>query len=136
MYSENSAFASSSTKISMKFRSQMANPVEAVPERDALLFGQVVEAAPVRLVLETAGRAGAGSEDLVVPGPDFRHLLFGDLAVAERRRPVRPALEHGQVADLVGDLADDLDTRSPGTDHRDPLAGQVERLVRPVEGME
>ena len=49
--------------------------VELVPQRDPLLARDLVEAAPVRLVLEAAGRAGAGGKDLVVARADVGHLL-------------------------------------------------------------
>ena len=87
-------------------------------------------------MLESARRARACRKDLVVTRADIGHFLIGDRAVIERRAPVRPALEHGEITDLVGDLTDDLDGGGAGADDGDLLAGQVERLVRPVEGVE
>ncbi len=110
--------------------------VELVPQRQPLLARHLVEAAAVRLVHESAGRARAGGEDLVVAAADVRHLGLGDRAVVERRAPVRPALEHGEFAHLVRDLADHLDRRRSGADHRHFLAGEIDRLLRPVIGVE
>ena len=58
---------------------------------------------PVRLMNEGAGSACASREDVVVARLDVRHFLRGDSRVMKRHAPVGPALEHGEVADLVGD---------------------------------
>ena len=110
--------------------------VELVPQRQPLLAAHLVEAAAVGLVHEAARRARAGGEDLVVAPADVGHLALGDRPVVERAAPVRPALEDGELAHLVGDLADHLDAGGAGADHGDALARHVDRLVRPVEGME
>src|SRR5262249_42873502 len=75
-------------------------------------------------------------KDLVIARADVGHFSVGDVAVVERRAPVRPALEHGELADLVGDLADHLDASGAGADHRDLLAFEIDRLLRPVIGVE
>jgi hypothetical protein len=65
MYSENSALAASSVKISRKLAQPDAEAglvVELVPQRQPLLARDLVEAAAVGLVLEAAGRAGAGAK--------------------------------------------------------------------------
>ena len=85
---------------------------------------------------EPAGCAGAQFEDLVVAGLDVIHLLGRDLGVVQRRAPVGPPLEHGQLTDLVSDLADDLHARRAGADHRDPLTDELDRLDGPVVGVE
>ena len=48
--------------------------VELVPQRQPLLAGGLVEAAPVGFMLETTRRAGAGRKDLVVARTDVGHL--------------------------------------------------------------
>jgi hypothetical protein len=45
-------------------------------------------------------------------------------------------LEDLELADLVGDLGDHLDPGGAGTDDTDPLAGQIDRFLGPVEGVE
>ena len=139
MNSENSALASSSMKISRKLREPDAEArlaVQLLPHRQPLLARHLEEGAAVGLVVEAARRAGAGGEDLVVARLMSAISLVGDRPVVQRRAPVRPALEHGELAHLVGDLADDLDAGRAGADHGDPLAGQLDRLVRPVVGVE
>ncbi len=110
--------------------------VELVPELQPLLAAHLVEAAPVGFVLEAAGRARAGGEDLVVAPADVGHLLVRDQAVVERAAPVGPALEHRQIANLVGDFADHLDRGRAGADHRHLLARKIDRFLRPVIGVE
>src|SRR4029079_13952059 len=110
--------------------------IELVPQRDPLLGRDLVEAAPVRLMLEAARRAGASSEDFVVARADVGHVSFREWAVVEWRAPVRTALKHVTLADLVGDLADYLDCGRAGADDADLLAGQIDRLMRPIESME
>ncbi len=85
---------------------------------------------------EAARRAGADREDLVVAGLDVGHLLGPDLGVVQRRAPVGTALEHGEVAHLVGDGADHLHAGGAGADDGHALARQVERLLGPVVGVE
>ncbi|MBA7472498.1 hypothetical protein ES707_07825 [subsurface metagenome] len=85
---------------------------------------------------ETARRTGASSEDIVIARTDVGHLLIGDRAVVERRAPVRTALEHRELANLVGDLRDQLDSGGAGADHGDLLAFEIDRLVRPIKGVE
>src|SRR6266545_2550795 len=110
--------------------------IELVPQRDPLLWADLVEAAPVRLMLEAAGRAGAGGKNLVIARANVGHVSFGDRTVVERRAPVRTTLKHGQLTDLVRDLADHLDRGGAGADDADPLAGELDRLVRPIKSME
>ena len=110
--------------------------IELVPQRDPLFARHLVEAAPVRFVLESARRAGACCKYLVIARTDVGHLLVRNRTVVERRAPVRPALEHGEVADLVGDLTDDLDGGGAGADDGDLLAREIDRLVGPIKGME
>ncbi|MBA7638652.1 hypothetical protein ES703_46308 [subsurface metagenome] len=110
--------------------------IELVPQLQPLLARDLVEAALVRSVQETARRTGASSEDIVIARTDVGHLLIGDRAVVERRAPVRTALEHRELANLVGDLRDQLDSGGAGADHGDLLAFEIDRLVRPIKGVE
>ena len=59
-----------------------------------------------------------------------------------REHPLGGALEYGEVLDVVGDRGRDLEAAGAGADERDPLAGQVDRVVpgrgvkrRPLEGV-
>src|SRR5205823_4012075 len=63
-------------------------------------------------------------------------LRFGiDGGIAERRTVIGRALEHRQMADVLGDLCDELDPGGPGADDTHPLAGQVQALRRPATGV-
>ena len=110
--------------------------IQLLPLGEALLAWHLVERPTVRLVDEPAGRARTQVEDVVVTGLDVGHLGRRDLTVVQRSAPVRSPLEHRQLADLVGDLTDHLHARRAGADHRNPLAGQLDRLGGPVEGVE
>src|SRR6516162_11720043 len=55
-------------------------------------------------------------------------------AVVRRNREVGGALEDRELAGLAGDERDDLDARRAGADDRDPLAREVDALVRPAAG--
>ena len=74
---------------------------------------------------------------------DFR-IAFFDLplgvrvyrAVSQGRAVVRRALKDGQLADLLGDLGDELDCGRPGADDRHPLAAEVPAFFGPLGGME
>ena len=50
-------------------------------------------------------------------------------------RVLRRALEHGEVAGLLGDHRDRLDAARAGADHADALAGEVDALVGPRAGV-
>src|SRR5205823_13413259 len=63
-------------------------------------------------------------------------LGFGiDGGIAERRTVIGRALEHRQMADVLGDRRDELDPGGPGADDADPLTGQVQALRRPAPGV-
>ncbi len=110
--------------------------VEPVPQLLPLLGGHLVEASPVGLMLETARRSGAGGEDLIVPLPDLGHFCLGDRPVVQRRCPVGPALEDREMCCLFGHLGDQLDGGRAGADHGNALALELDRIRRPVEGVE
>jgi hypothetical protein len=57
-------------------------------------------------------------------------------AVGRRDGELSGALEHGQLPGLLGDHRDGLDGGSSGADDCHPLARQVNRLVRPVRGVQ
>ena len=84
---------------------------------------------------EAAGSFVAAREDLGIAIPDLAHLFFGDPGVMQRRAPVGGALENGQLADFLGDGLDGLHGGRPGADHRDPLAFEVHRFLRPEGGV-
>src|SRR5690606_37546881 len=52
-------------------------------------------------------------------------------AVARRHAEVRRALEHGEVAGVLGDDRDRLDRRRAGADDADALAVERHRMMRP-----
>ena len=54
--------------------------------------------------------------------PPFRRRR--SVRVVQRSGPVRPALEDGQIADLVGDLGDHLNTGGAGADNGDLLTSE------------
>ena len=61
-------------------------------------------------------------------------FLVRERTVVRRDGKARRALEDDQLLGLCGDERDRLDARRSGTDHRDPLAGEVHRIVGPVAG--
>ena len=84
---------------------------------------------------EAAGRPPAEGEDLVVAGLDLGHLLGGDLGVVQGRAQFGRRWNTVRSPTLSAIVADDLDGGGPGADDGHPLAGQVDRLLRPVEGV-
>ena len=74
--------------------------------------------------------------------PDFRifgaerlPLFLGQHGVAGGNREIRGALKHREVAGLLGDHRHRLDARRSRADHADALAGEIDRLMRPVAGV-
>ena len=78
------------------------------------------------------GVVGAVGVDLRVAALDLLHLRLADLCIVQRRGPVRPALEDGEMLRLLRDLGDRLDRGCPGADDADALAGEIHRRVRPA----
>jgi hypothetical protein len=75
-------------------------------------------------------------------GPDFAGMLFnvlpefqGQRRVARRHRVVRGPLENGQMLCRRGDDRRRLDTGRARADHADPLAGEVDAVMRPLTGV-
>ena len=68
---------------------------------------------------------------LGIVGLARRRNVRVDRCVARRDRECGGALEHGEVLGLLGDQRDRLDARRAGTDDGDPLAGEVDAVVRP-----
>src|SRR4030095_5655548 len=62
---------------------------------------------------------------------DLTLRLGVDGAIAERRTVIGRALEHRQMADLLGDLGNELDPGGAGTDDAHPLASKVQALRWP-----
>ena len=77
----------------------------------------------------------AARKDLGIIGPDPVHLLLADLGVVQWRAPLGGALEHGQMAGGLGHLRDGLHAGRAGADHRDALAFEAHRFLRPVMGV-
>ena len=71
--------------------------IKLFPERLALLRRHVQRLAGIGLVDEPARRLAAVGVDLLVAGLDLLHLRLADLGIVQRRRPVRPALEDGEL---------------------------------------
>ncbi len=65
---------------------------------------------------------------LVEPGQPGGHAV---VVLGRRHHPRRGALEHQQLADVGGDLGDELHGAGPGADDRHPLAGQVDVVAPP-----
>src|SRR5208283_463406 len=62
--------------------------------------------------------------------------LGADGAIAQRRTVIRRALEDRELADVLGDLRDQLNRRRTGPDYRDALAGEVHTFLRPATRMD
>ncbi len=110
--------------------------VQLLVEREPLVLRDLERLAPVRIVDEAAIGVAAQIEDLRVPPADRHLLVVADRAVAQGSAPVGGALEHGQVAARLRDLLDHLYTRRAGADDRDPERREVDRVARPVGGVE
>src|SRR5208283_4674128 len=126
-----------------KYLAEVAQPdgkpracIEPIPQRQPRFARDLVEPTTVRLMLEAAWRTSTGRKDLVISRADVSHLRIGDWPVVQGSRPVGPALEYGQIADLVGDLRNNLNARGAGANHSDLLTRHLHRFVRPVERME
>ncbi len=109
--------------------------VELLPESLAFLLCHLVGGARVGRMDEAAVGLLATLEDLGVIVPDAAHLLLADLGVVQGRAPLGSALEHGQMADRLGHFRDGLYARRAGADHRDALAAETNRFLRPVMGV-
>src|SRR3984957_5097067 len=57
---------------------------------------------------------------------------FRTLPVVQWRAPLGGALKDGHVPDRLGHFGDGLYPGSSCADHRDPLAGEADRFLRPV----
>src|SRR6516165_5152343 len=85
---------------------------------------------------ETARGQRASGEDLVIARANIGHFFLRDRAVVERRTPVWPALKYGEIADLVGNLAYQLNACGAGANHGHFLVNEIDRLMRPVISVE
>ena len=84
---------------------------------------------------ETRESLLAAPEDLGIVGANGCHLVGLDLAVVQRRAPVGRALEHCELLRRLRHFLDGLNAGRTGADHRDPLALEAHRLVRPARGV-
>ena len=116
-------------------REQVARLVRALVGRQTLRL-RYVEGAPQR---ELPRHAGARlPRGLAVRGRvavESRLLLRRYRPVLGGPRVVRRALEDGERGRLTGDDGDGLDGGGAGADHRDALAGEVDGMMRPAEGV-
>jgi hypothetical protein len=87
-------------------------------------------------MLEVVFEAGEGVRDGVA---ELREaglvpVLVGlrVLRILHRQHVLRGPGEHGQLLDLGCDRLDHLNPGGPDPDHPDPLAGQLDRLLRPA----
>ena len=110
--------------------------IKLLVKRLALLIGHFEGAARVGGVQEAGKGLLAAGKDLGIARLDLFLRLGIDLAVVQRRAPVRRALEYGEVADLAGDGLDRLHAGRAGADHGDTFAVEVNRLIRPARGVE
>src|SRR5438132_1461272 len=88
----------------------------------SLGFGDLERAARVGCVDEAGKGLLAAGEHLGVAGLDLGLRRRIDLAVVQRRAPVRRALENGEAADFGSDGLDGLHAGGAGADHGDALA--------------
>src|SRR5882672_3995272 len=70
-------------------------------------------------------------EDVRVARLDLTLGFRIDRLITEWCTIIGRALEHRQMADVLGDLRDELDPGGPGADDAHPLAGQSHALCRP-----
>src|SRR4029079_19194885 len=115
---------------------EAALAIEFFVERLALRVGNLERAARVRRMQEAGEVFLAAGEHLGIAGLDLFLRLRVDLAVVQRRAPVRRALEHGEMADVPGDGLDGLHAGGAGADHGDALALEVDGFMRPARGVE
>ena len=73
-------------------------------------------------------RTQHSDENLVVILANFLHFGFFDLPVLQRRRPIRPPLEHGHMTDGFCDLLNCLNTGRAGSDYRDTFTFEAHIL--------
>src|SRR6185369_16821552 len=106
--------------------------VEPVPERQPFLARNFKKTTSVGFMLKSTWRARAGREDFLIACTNVGHLFVGDRSVVERCAPVWPPLKHGQLADLVRNLADHLDGGGAGADDGDLLAGHSDGFMGPI----
>src|SRR5581483_9152586 len=96
--------------------------IQLFPECFTFFRRHVGRLARIRAVDEPTRAFPATRIDFVVAGLDLRHLLLADLAVVQRRGPIWPTLEDGEVLCLLCDLRDRLDRGRASADDADPLA--------------
>ena len=75
-----------------------------------------------------------GGPDLAVVCLHLVELAAVQFPYLPRQRVRRGSLEHVQLVDVAGDHGDQLHACRSGADHADPLAGEVNTLLRPSAG--
>ena len=111
-------------------------PVELLVKSFALLGRHLHRLAPVGVVDEAPVRGAAAGEDRVVAGLDPGLGPGVDGRIVQGRAPVGAALEHRQMARRLGHHRDQLHGGGARADDADALAGKLQRLARPVRGVE
>ena len=103
--------------------------------RIALVLGHLEGRLPVRDESESTRRVSRCGPSVGVACLDSCILVVVDGRVARRHAEVRAALEDGQVRCLLSDDRDHLHPRRAGADDADPLAGEVDWIVRPLSAV-
>src|ERR1700741_945277 len=70
-----------------------------------------------------------------VAGLDALEIFAGQGLITRGDAVVGGALEDVEMPGLLGDDRNRLDARRSGADHRHPLAGEVDVIMRPVRGV-
>ena len=84
---------------------------------------------------ERPSRFAAPAENLGIVVPDFPHHFVRDGAIAQGSAEIGRTLKHGEVSHLFGNLSDELNRRSAGSNDTHPLTGQVHALLWPASGV-
>ena len=102
----------------------------------ALVVAVIERAAVGHFGIDAVTRLDAGEvPDFRIFGTERLPFLFGQRGVAGRNREIRGALEYREMARLLGNHRHRLDPRRSRADHADALAGEIDRLVRPMSGV-
>ena len=104
--------------------------------RAALVVAVVERAAVGHLGIDAVLRHLARkAPDLGIVVAKLLPLLLAERGVAGGNGEIRGALEHRQLARLLGDDRHRLDRRRSGADDADALAGEIDLFMRPVAGV-
>jgi hypothetical protein len=110
--------------------------IKLFEESFALLVGYFEGRSSIRRMQKAGEGLLATLEHFRIVRLDLFLRLAIDLAVMERRAPVRSALKYREVTDIPGDCLDGLHSGRAGPDYRDPLAGEINGVVGPSRRVE